>query len=53
MNLNRYRRQILVKRLGEKGQHILSEKHVIILGCGRLGSNEDTPWKTTFWYDYV
>ena len=39
MNLNRYRRQILVKRLGEKGQHILSEKHVIILGCSGLGSN--------------
>jgi adenylyltransferase/sulfurtransferase len=39
MNLKRYRRQILVKRLGEKGQHILSEKHIIILGCGGLGSN--------------
>ncbi|UCF11611.1 MAG: HesA/MoeB/ThiF family protein [Thermoplasmatales archaeon] len=39
MNLNRYRRQIIVKRLGEKGQYILSEKHIIILGCGGLGSN--------------
>lgn len=37
--MNRYKRQILVKELGEKGQHILSEKHVIILGCGGLGSN--------------
>lgn len=39
MNVNRYRRQILVKRLGEKGQHILSEKHVVVIGCGGLGSN--------------
>ena len=39
MNLNRYRRQILVKELGEKGQYILSEKHVVVIGGGGLGSN--------------
>ncbi|MCK4415991.1 MAG: HesA/MoeB/ThiF family protein [Thermoplasmatales archaeon] len=39
MNLNRYRRQILVKELGEKGQYTLSEKHVVVIGGGGLGSN--------------
>lgn len=39
MNVNRYRRQILVKELNEKGQHILSKKHVVIIGIGGLGSN--------------
>ena len=39
MNLNRYGRQILVKELGEKGQYTLSEKHVVVIGGGGLGSN--------------
>ncbi len=39
MNLDRYRRQILVKEIGKKGQEILSEKHAIIIGGGGLGSN--------------
>lgn len=39
MNLGRYRRQILVKELGKKGQQILSKKYVVIIGGGGLGSN--------------
>ncbi len=39
MNLERYRRQILVKELGEKGQSTLLKKHVVIIGGGGLGSN--------------
>lgn len=39
MNLDRYRRQILVKELGQKGQEVLSTKHAIVIGGGGLGSN--------------
>jgi adenylyltransferase/sulfurtransferase len=38
MNLERYRRQILVEKLGEKGQNTLFKKHVVIIGGGGLGS---------------
>ena len=39
MDLERYRRQILVKEFGKHGQEILSKKHVVIIGGGGLGSN--------------
>lgn len=39
MNLRRYKRQILVEELGEKGQQILSKKHAVVIGGGGLGSN--------------
>jgi len=39
MVINRYRRQILVKQFGQKGQKQLASKHVIIIGAGGLGSN--------------
>jgi molybdopterin/thiamine biosynthesis adenylyltransferase len=39
MTLERYRRQILVKELGTKGQELLSTKHVVVIGGGGLGSN--------------
>jgi len=39
MKNDRYRRQILVKELGENGQKILSTKHVVIIGGGGLGSH--------------
>ncbi len=39
MNLKRYKRQILVEELGEKGQQILSKKHAVVIGGGGLGSN--------------
>jgi adenylyltransferase/sulfurtransferase len=39
MNLERYRRQILVEEIGKKGQQTLSEKHVVVIGGGGLGSN--------------
>lgn len=38
MNLERYRRQILVKELGVKGQRTLLKKHIVIIGGGGLGS---------------
>jgi len=39
MNLERYRRQILVEEFGKKGQQTLSKKHVVVIGGGGLGSN--------------
>jgi adenylyltransferase/sulfurtransferase len=39
MNLDRYRRQVIVKEFGENGQNILSKKHVVAIGGGGLGSN--------------
>lgn len=39
MNIQRYRRQTLVKEFGVKGQEMLSTKHVVIIGGGGLGSN--------------
>lgn len=39
MQLERYKRQTLVKELGEQGQQQLAEKHVVIIGGGGLGSN--------------
>src|SRR5690606_31259315 len=35
---NRYSRQILFEPIGEKGQQILREKHVLIVGLGALGT---------------
>ena len=34
----RYSRQILFKAIGEKGQSLIGQKHVLIIGCGALGS---------------
>jgi molybdopterin/thiamine biosynthesis adenylyltransferase len=39
MSIDRYRRQVLVKELGQEGQELLATKHVIIIGGGGLGSN--------------
>ena len=39
MNLDRYRRQIIVEELGEKGQKLISSKKAVIIGGGGLGSN--------------
>jgi molybdopterin/thiamine biosynthesis adenylyltransferase len=39
MSADRYRRQILVTELGQKGQELLATKHVIVIGAGGLGSN--------------
>lgn len=35
---NRYSRQTLFKPIGEKGQKKLGKAHVVIIGCGALGS---------------
>ncbi|MGJ9382216.1 MoeB/ThiF family adenylyltransferase [Salipaludibacillus sp. CF4.18] len=34
----RYSRQTLFKPIGEKGQHLLQQKHVLIIGAGALGT---------------
>ena len=39
MNLERYKKQILVDVLGKKGQQIISKKNIVIIGGGGLGSN--------------
>lgn len=39
MNLDRYRRQILLNEIGTNGQELLATKHAIIIGGGGLGSN--------------
>ncbi|MBN2066413.1 MAG: HesA/MoeB/ThiF family protein [Candidatus Thermoplasmatota archaeon] len=39
MRQDRYRRQILVKEFGKKGQKLLETKHAIVIGSGGLGSN--------------
>jgi len=39
MDFTRYKRQILLEELGERGQKILSQKHAVIIGGGGLGSN--------------
>jgi molybdopterin-synthase adenylyltransferase len=39
MGKDRYRRQILVKDFGLKGQKLLASKHAILIGGGGLGSN--------------
>lgn len=38
MSDNRYIRQTLLDEIGEKGQEKLSKAHIIIIGCGGLGS---------------
>ena len=38
LNLNRYSRQVLFHGLGEKGQKMLLESTVVIIGCGALGT---------------
>ena len=35
---NRYSRQTLFKPIGQTGQDKLSSAHVVIIGCGALGS---------------
>ena len=35
---DRYSRQILFKPIGEIGQSLIGQKHVLIIGCGALGS---------------
>src|SRR5699024_7075511 len=35
--MERYSRQILFNPIGEKGQQLLGEKHVLIIGVGTLG----------------
>ncbi len=39
MEMNRYHRQIIVPEIGKKGQQLLANTHVAIVGCGGLGSN--------------
>jgi len=39
MEKDRYRRQILVKEFGQKGQKLLTSTHVTLIGGGGLGSN--------------
>ena len=39
MGKDRYRRQILVKEFGPKGQKQLGSKYAVIIGAGGLGSN--------------
>lgn len=36
--MERYSRQILFNPIGEKGQQLLGEKHVLIVGVGTLGT---------------
>lgn len=38
-NISRYHRQTLFHGIGETGQKKLSDTHVLILGCGALGSS--------------
>lgn len=38
MMTDRYSRQILFKAIGEKGQSQIRHKHVLLIGCGALGS---------------
>ncbi len=35
---DRYSRQIMFKHIGEMGQEKIGQKHVLIIGCGALGS---------------
>jgi len=39
MTKDRYRRQALVRELGQNGQDMLATKHVVVIGGGGLGSN--------------
>jgi adenylyltransferase/sulfurtransferase len=39
MITDRYRRQTLIKELGQKGQELLATKHVTVIGGGGLGSH--------------
>lgn len=36
--IDRYSRQVLFKPIGETGQKKIAEKHVLMIGCGALGS---------------
>ncbi len=36
--MNRYSRQILFAPIGAKGQQCINESHVVVIGCGALGS---------------
>lgn len=38
MSMERYSRQILFQPIGEQGQDMLGEKHVLIIGMGTLGT---------------
>lgn len=35
---NRYSRQVILHNIGKEGQEILGKSHVIIIGCGALGT---------------
>jgi len=35
---NRYSRQIMLSHIGEEGQHRLARSHVLLVGCGALGT---------------
>ena len=37
--MDRYSRQMLFQPIGETGQKKISNKHVLILGCGALGTS--------------
>lgn len=39
MVMDRYQRQIIVPEIGKKGQQLLANTHIAIVGCGGLGSN--------------
>jgi adenylyltransferase/sulfurtransferase len=38
MNLERYKKQILMKEIGEEGQVKLLKSNAVVIGCGALGS---------------
>ncbi len=39
MTLDRYSRQQLFRPIGEQGQEKLKKKHVLLIGCGALGTS--------------
>ena len=39
MDIDRYKKQILVKEFSKNGQDILLQTHVVIIGAGGIGSN--------------
>ena len=39
MNQDRYSRQMLYKHIGVEGQRSISQKHVMIVGMGALGTH--------------
>lgn len=49
MDLERYRRQVVIPEIGEEGQHKLAASSVLVVGAGGLAARCSMPWRVPEW----